>query len=116
MRPLDRLADWWRGDRAARVDGDRFGSATWTPSTLWHRASGETCGYDRRGASTNRRRCIRGCAADHLTKGLAVRTDETTSRIAWVVVAANSLSAISPSWLAPAMTRCALLVDKVARL
>jgi hypothetical protein len=53
-------------------------------------------------------------AALHLTSGSAFRTDETTSRIARVVAAASTSSTISEMWVAPAMARCTLLVDKVA--
>src|SRR5215217_2999498 len=53
-------------------------------------------------------------APDHLTRAPLLRTDATTSRIAWVVAAASSSSAIKSSWTAPAMTRCTLLVDNVA--
>src|SRR4029450_12952847 len=53
-------------------------------------------------------------APDHLTRRLGLWTDATTSRIAWVVAAASSWLATKSSWVAPAMTRCTLLVDKVA--
>src|ERR671918_3072078 len=55
-------------------------------------------------------------APDHLTRRLWLRTDETTSRIAWVVAAAASWFPIRSSWVAPAMMLCTLLVDKVAML
>jgi hypothetical protein len=51
----------------------------------------------------------------HLARGSPLRTDETTSRTDRVVAAASRCSAISDAWVAPAMTRCTLLVDNVAR-
>jgi hypothetical protein len=57
-----------------------------------------------------------GCARDHLTSGLGLLTAETTSRMACVVAAASCSSTISELWVAPAMTRCTLLVDSLARV
>lgn len=47
----------------------------------------------------------RGCAQDRLASGRAFRTDETTSRIDWLVIAAPPWSATSASWLARSMVR-----------
>src|SRR5712675_2373444 len=53
---------------------------------------------------------------DHFTSGWLLRTDETTSMMAWAVTAASACLRIRSGWLAPSTTRCTLLVDKVAVL
>src|SRR4029450_9770448 len=53
-------------------------------------------------------------APDHLTRAPLLRTDATTSRIAWVVAAASFWFVIKSSWVAPSMMRCTLLVDNLA--
>ena len=52
----------------------------------------------------------------HRFSGWLCRTELTTSSIAWVVAPAYFCSATSASWVAPAITRCTLLVDSVAVL
>src|SRR5262249_42317582 len=52
----------------------------------------------------------------HRSSGRWCRTELTTSRIARVVAPAYFCSATSASWVAPAITRCTLLVDSVAVL
>ena len=67
------------------------------------------------GNTPGRRQSKCGSAWGHLASGSPLRTDEATSRTARVVAAASRCSAISASWVAPAMTRCTLSVDNVAR-
>lgn len=57
-----------------------------------------------------------GCASDHRICWPALRTEETTSRTAWVVAPAYFFSKISDACLAPSIVRWELLVDKVASL
>lgn len=55
-----------------------------------------------------------GLRSDHRIGAPALRTEETTSRTAWVVAAAYFFSKISDACLAPSMVRWELLVDNAA--
>lgn len=67
-------------------------------------------------ASSRARERRTGCRGGHLGSGWLVRTEDTTSRMAWVVALAYRSSVMSAICLAPVTTRCELSVDKVASL